>query len=174
MTPRTARTFLFVTFDRPERAVIAVLAAGCPTPEREVIARARRLEGQRDERRHRRALARLLHNGVLERAEQGVVLVDEPELWRSRIPRTMLDAIDAQAGPTPRRQVAHGLVPVRYGEARHPVASSALARGGRLGTTPEPRGPSSPQPNPRAAATSDRLVNGGVVAELRRKPAAPP
>jgi hypothetical protein len=78
VTARVARALLCAKIDHHERAVVVVLVgAARPLAERAVVARAAQFGGQ--ERRNRRAVVRLLRDGVLFEDELGRLSIAEPD-----------------------------------------------------------------------------------------------
>jgi hypothetical protein len=95
MTPRTIRAPLLASFDRPERCVLAALAASSASPEEDVIARAARIGGMLPRKRYKRDLSRLLRGGVVERVGRGLLAIAEPDRWAGRIRPAALASIDS-------------------------------------------------------------------------------
>jgi hypothetical protein len=158
MTARTARALICIQADDKERAVlVAMIGAGRPIAEQDLVVRAWRVGRLLRQNRYRRAVERLRRDGVLEEDEEGLLVIAEPDAWIGRVPARAMAVIDAQERPA--APLSHS--PPGYGLSRIPKKCGG--RAASRSETPSPMRSLTPpkkpagrccRPRTDAAATS--------------------
>lgn len=125
MTDRIARALLFARLDTRERPVIeALVVAGRPVAEAELVHLAWRHADHLRETRYRRAVRRLRRDGVLVADAWGRLVIGEPDGWVRRITHDhlawvdSLDALTTSQGSTGAPEAAGPCEPPAARQAR--------------------------------------------------------
>jgi hypothetical protein len=170
MTARTARALICGRLDSKERPVIvAMIGAGGPIAQQDLVVRAWRVGGLLRQNRYRRAVERLRRDGVLEENEEGLLVIAEPDRWIGRISAramAVINALDGPASPLSRYPLVSGprriqeknplrQLPLRVpGPVRRAASMSETPRPTPSLTTPKRLPGRCCRPRPNAAATS--------------------